>query len=295
MKTNKYKNFNCIELKNSFLSLKVTQSVGPRIIFLEFNGRGNIFAELPDVKNELPDGRIYSFYGGHRLWHSPENIPRTYNPDDEEVTVNLVPNGVLLQQKTEELTGLQKSMQINLAEDKAEITVFHTLTNQNLWAVECSPWAITQIVPGGVALLPQSVEKTGLLPNRSLAVWPYTDLKSEHLSLGNHIILLKAEFTEGAFKIGFPNPHGWLAYWLEGTLFVKKAVYNPQARYFDFNSSHQCYCSEKFIELETLGPISNILPGDSVTHIETWNLYSDVDYPADEETALKIVKKLNLG
>ena len=295
MKTDKYKTFNCINLENSFLSLKATQSVGPRIIYLEFNGKGNLMAELPDVKTDLPDGRTYSFYGGHRLWHSPENIPRTYNPDDEEVQVEALPDGVLLQSKTEDLTGIQKSMQIELAEDKAEVKITHTLTNHNRWAIECSPWAITQIIPGGVALLPLSEEKTGLLPNRSLAVWPYTDLQSNHLSIGNKIILLKAEFSEGAFKIGFPNPHGWLAYWLDGILFVKKAAYDPKARYFDFNSSHQCYCSKKFIELETLGPISNILPGRSVSHTEIWNLYADVEYPADEKTALKITEELGLG
>jgi len=111
---------------------------------------------------------------------------------------------------------------------------------------------------------------------------------------GNRHILFRDEMREEAFKIGFPNPRGWLAYWLDGTLFVKRADFNPQASYYDFGSSSECYCNDRFLELETLTPISTLAPGASVMHTETWELYNEVDFPKDEDTAQGIVEKLGL-
>ena len=295
METKKYSDYDCIELKNSLLSLKVTQSVGPRIISLTFNHGSNFFAEIPDFVTQHPDGTVFSFYGGHRLWHAPENIPRTYYPDDDPVEIRAIPNGVMVSPPIESQTGIQKALQIELDKRKARVVIQHILTNHNLWTVECAPWAITQLNPGGVALLPQSKTNSGLLPNRSLAIWPYTNIQEKNVEWGNQIILLKAAFKEGAFKIGFPNPRGWLGYWLDGNLFVKKAAFDSRAKYFDFNSSSQCYCNNHFLELETLAPISYLQPGESVTHTETWELYNDIEYPADEKSAEKIAGILNLG
>jgi hypothetical protein len=84
---------------------------------------------------------------------------------------------------------------------------------------------------------------------------------------------------EGHLKIGFPNPRGWLAYWWSGTLFVKRAAYDIKSEYYDFGSSSECYCSDGFLELETLGPKTTLKPGEATVHLETWELYTDVEWP----------------
>ena len=293
MQTTRFLNFDCVPLTNDAISLLITQSVGPRIISLQFKGGDNLFAELPDFVTERPDGTLFHFYGGHRLWYAPENMPRTYYPDDRPVDV--IPNstGLSVTSPVEPEAGIKKSIQISLVEDKPQIIVRHTLTNRGLWPVECAPWAITQFRTGGVAILPQSREQVDFLPNRALALWPYTDIASPQVCWGNRYILVRAEMLS-PFKVGFPNPHGWLAYWLDGTFFVKRASYDAQAEYYDFGSSSECYCNGKFIELETLAPISKLAPGESATHTETWELYADVDFPEDEDAAQQIVEKLRL-
>jgi hypothetical protein len=293
MNTTKFLDLDCVSLESAALSLLVTRSVGPRIISLRFNGGENLLAELPDIVTKCPDGEIFHFYGGHRLWHAPENLPRTYVPDDTPVEVLPVQNGLSVTQPVEVQTGIEKSIQVSLVADKPQVIVRHTLTNRGLWPVECAPWAITQLKKGGVAILPQSQERTGLLPNRSLVLWPYTDLASLQVSWGNRYILVRAEM-QGPFKVGFPNPHGWLAYWLDGTLFVKRAAFDAQAEYYDFGSSSECYCNNRFLELETLSSISRLAPGQSATHTETWELYADVDFPEDEDAAQGIVERLGL-
>ncbi len=293
MQTTKFLDLDCVPLENAALSLLVTQSVGPRIISLRFHGGDNLFAELPEYVTERSDGQVYHFYGGHRLWHAPESMPRTYALDDEPVEISSTNDGLSVSKPAERETGIEKSIQISLVEQKPQVIVRHMLTNRALWAVECAPWAITQVKTGGVAILPQSREQTEFLPNRALALWPYTDVTSPNVSWGDRTILVRAEMP-GPFKVGFPNPRGWLAYWLDGTLFVKRAAFDPGAQYYDFGSSSECYCNQRFLELETLGPVSRLEPGESVTHTETWELYADVDYPADEDVAQRIVEKLGL-
>ena len=294
MKTIKFLDFDCVSLENASLTLLVTQSVGPRVISLRFNGGDNLFAELPDFTAERPDGGSFHFYGGHRLWHAPENMPRTYARDDDPLEVVPARDGLSVTQPVEAQTGIEKSIHISLVEQKPQVIVHHTLTNRGLWPVECAPWAITQLKTGGVAILPQAQQGTGMLPNRTLALWPYADIADPQVSWGNRCILVRAAMQGRAFKIGFPNLRGWLAYWNAGTLFVKRAAFDPQAAYYDFNSSSECYCNQHFIELETLAPISTLEPGASTTHTETWVLYADIDYPQDEDAVQAIVEKLGL-
>ena len=158
----------------------------------------------------------------------------------------------------------------------------------------CAPWAISQFRTGGVAILPQVIDDTGVLPNRGLALWPYTDLANPSLAWGHGLILVKAKM-EAPFKLGFSNPRGWLAYWLDGNLFVKRAAYDPQGTYADFGSSSEFYCNQQFLELETLAPMGTIPPGGSAVHVETWELYGEIDLPRTVNEAQSVVETLGLG
>jgi len=294
MKTKKFLGQECISLQNETLELLVTQSVGPRVLSLRLTDGENVLAELEDLAMECPSAGTFHFYGGHRLWHAPEEPARTYLPDDMPVDIFVIQNGLRATQQTEPQTGLQKSIEIQLTADSAQVTLTHRLTNHSLWDVTCAPWAITQLKTGGTAIFPQIRKDTGVLPNRSLTLWPYTDMTNPNVHWGSNYILMQANMNS-AFKIGFPNPRGWQAYWLNGTLFVKHADYHAQADYYDFGCSTESYCNDKFIELETLAPITTIIPGASATHVETWNLYKDIAPPQTESDAQALADKLGLA
>ncbi len=283
----------CVSLENNFLSLLVTQSVGPRVLSLRFNGSENLFAELPGFTTQRPDGEHFHFYGGHRLWHAPEHMPRTYALDNQPVEIIASHNSLSVMKQVEAQTGIEKSLRISLVKDKPQVIVHHTLTNRNLWAIECAPWAITQLRTGGVAILPQSQQPHDVLPNRSLSLWAYSDIANPHVTWGNQFILVRADM-QSSFKVGFPNPRGWLAYWLDGILFVKHAAFDPHAAYYDYGSSSECYCNHQFIELETLAPIGRLEPESSVTHTETWELHANIDFPANEKAVRLIADSLGL-
>jgi len=274
--------YDCLRLENDALALWITQSVGPRIIGLALQGGDNLFASLPGITIPCPGKGDYQLRGGHRLWYAPEDPPRTYLPDDAPVALAETDRGIRVTQPPEAQTGIQKSLTITLPGQEARVVVDHVLHNLGDQPVELAPWAITQLKPGGVAVLPQAtnaVDEYNVLPNRHIVLWPYTPITSPYITWGDRYVFVKATMQSGALKIGFPNPVGWLGYAIEDTLFVKRAAYQPDATYFDRQSSSECYCNAHFVELETLGPRTTLAPGESAAHRETWTLYAKVSCP----------------
>jgi hypothetical protein len=289
--------YDCVKLENEALALWITKSVGPRIIGLALQQGESLFAVLPDDKAECPGLGTFSFRGGHRLWSAPEDFRTTYIPDDDPLSIEEVPEGLLVTQPIQVRTGMQKSLRITLPGRGARVMIDHTLENRGNEPVELAPWAITQLKPGGVGILPQpagAVDKDGLLPNRQIALWPYTQIDSPYITWGDRFVFVQAAMQDGALKVGFPNPDGWLGYALEGTLFVKHAEFRPQASYYDRQSSSECYCNPRFLELETLGPRSTLEPGQGTTHREVWAIHSGVQVEPDEKAMQALVEDLDL-
>lgn len=289
-----YANYNCVKLENDSLALWVTQAVGPRIIGLQVAGGDNLLAVMPQTVSNTPSGNVYQFRGGHRLWHAPEDPERTYVPDDTAVSINPLSNGIQTIQAIETSTGIEKQMTITLPDDQAHVVIDHTLINHGPWPVELAAWAITQLKAGGFAILPQNRADTGLLPNRRLAFWPYARLNSPNLQLGDHFVFVHANMHNEAFKMGWTNPAGWLGYWVDDTLFVKQSVYQEGADYYDFGSSSECYCDDRFLELETLGPRTTLDPGASTTHREVWRVYPHISLTAEETAVADLIAQFDI-
>jgi hypothetical protein len=260
-------------LSNKYFELEyLTDSL--RIIGLTPKGKTNLLADLSaQPPTPTPYGDFH-FLGGHRLWHAPESMPRTYIPDTGPLIITDLENGVRLEAQTEPGTGIKKRISIQMDAESPAATITHTLINDGLWSVELAPWAISQFRLGGIAILPLPTEKVdpaGLLSNRHFSFWPYTKLSDPRLLLRDEYTFIKAN-PAPPFKIGTFNTHGWLAYWINGILF-KKTV-NPQinARYPDNNCNIEIYCNEDFIELESLAPFVQLAPGETVNHIERWEV-----------------------
>ncbi|MBE0670990.1 MAG: hypothetical protein IH588_10410 [Anaerolineales bacterium] len=271
-------------LKNDFLEIEyLTDSL--RISGLTPSGKTNLLANLSHLAPvPTPWGDFY-FRGGHRLWHSPEAMPRTYVPDTGEVTITDLSDGVILEMQTEAGTGIRKRIELRIAADKPFVTLTHTLINDGLWAVELAPWAITQFRLGGTAILPQAVgnvDAAGLLSNRQFSLWPYTRINDPRLNLRDDFIIFHADALLPPFKIGYFNPHGWLAYWMDGVLFKKTFSALTNSTYPDNNSNAELFCNNEFVELESLSPLVKLNPGESVEHVETWEVFANLN-PLPEE------------
>jgi hypothetical protein len=264
-------------IKNDFLQLEyLTDSL--RIMGLAPVGKTNLLADMSDSPPLPTPYGDFHFLGGHRLWHAPEGMPRTYIPDTPP-SITEISEGVILEAQTEAGTGIRKRIEIHLAKDKPSVTLTHTLINDGMWAVELAPWAITQFRLGGTVILPLpvgNVDEAGLLHNRQFSLWPYASFNDPRLILGDEYILFKADALP-PFKIGYLNTHGWLAYWLDDVLFRKTFDANTEATYPDNNCNAEIYCNDKFVELESLAPLRKLSPGEEATHVETWEVLDGID------------------
>ena len=285
-----------LRISNEALTLWLTTAVGPRILGLAASGGENLFAVLPPSNAyRTPAGRTYTFRGGHRLWHAPEHPERTYVPDDAPLAISATADGTTVTQPVEDVTSIDKQLTVALAPQAPQVTVTHRLTNRGNRPVTLAPWAITQLRPGGVGILPLPTADTGLLPNRRLALWPYTRVTSPHLRWDDRFLLVSAAMRAERFKIGWTNPAGWLAYLIDDLLFVKHAPYEPGGEYVDFSSNSECYCDDHFLELETLGPLVSLAPGEATEHVETWQVHSGVGAAADPAAFGALVVRLGLA
>lgn len=264
-------------LENQFLQLEYLAN-SMRLVRLTPRGKINLFAEVEYKTAETPYG-TFRFRGGHRLWHAPEAMPRTYMPDNEGAQVSELPNGVRIDMPAEPWTHIAKSIQIELNPDQPQVILRHELRNEGPWAVEFAPWALTMFRLGGVGIFPQPVGNTdeaGLLSNRRLVLWPYTQLHDPRLMLRDDFLLVHATPSLPAIKFGYFNPYGWMAYWLAGVLFVKHYDVQSNASYPDHGCNAESYCNDEFIELESLGPLTKLEPGASVFHNEIWEVHTEL-------------------
>jgi len=277
----KYRGGEALALATKNLELVVTTSVGPRVVELRSKrGRaGNLFFQFP-----VNEQRAHGYYlrGGHRLWHSPEDIVRTYQPDDEPLAVKPLANGVALVQPTEPKTGLQKAMKLEVVGDRT-VKVTHALTNHGLWTVETAAWALTMFRGGGygvLPLLPKGSHAAGdLLPTYSFVPWSYTDLALPLWDLHRDFIGIDVPKAKQAQKFGITNYPGWAAYWLRGTTFVKYSPVIAGATYPDFGCAFETFTNGEMIEFETLSPLVKLAPGKSVTHVEFWGVLDGLPKP----------------
>jgi hypothetical protein len=279
---------NCRRISNGTIELIATTDVGPRIIRFGFVGGENEFREVPEHAG-LTGGSDWRSYGGHRLWHAPENQPRTYQPDNETVLVESLPDSLRLVQPVEALTGIRKEMDIQLTGDNT-VRVIHRLCNTALFDVELAPWALSVMAPGGVAVFPlpeRGVHPQDLLPSSTITVWPYTDLSDPRWIFGRQFVLLRQDTTSPTpQKFGGEVSVGWCAYARQGHLFVKRFSFQPGVTYPDRGCNVEIFTNTNMLELETLGPLVKVKPGAVVEYVEDWYLLRDVPVPQSEAAVL---------
>jgi hypothetical protein len=283
---------NCYRLSNKEIELVVTTDVGPRVSAWGFKGGTNEFAEYL-AEHGKTGGDNWRIFGGHRLWHAPESIPRTYYPDNFPIKLEEHTGFIRVIQPTEPTTGIQKEIDFAMADDKNMVKVTHRLKNNGLWAVDLAIWALSVMTTGGVGILPlppRGTHTENLLPTNSMTIWAYTDMSDPRWTWGKKYILLRQDpKAETPQKVGYMNLNGWAAYANHNNLFVKTFIPVPGATYPDFGCSVETFTNADMLELETVGPMVKLEPGATVEHLENWYLFRDVPAPKNDADVDKFI------
>lgn len=272
-------------IENEFLRLEYLTEEGPRIIGLYARGmKDNLFASTPDAHWPTPHGEYY-LRGGHRLWTAPEDPFYTC----PEQGLHIIKHESLLLKSPVDEAGLEKEIAIRLDENRVHLS--HRVTWHRATPIELAPWSITQVRLGGMAILPFP-HKDGLLPDRNLVLWPYSEINDDRFELEDGLMLVHGRAKEFPFKVGNFNSHGWVAYALGDGLFVKRFTVNATGRYPDFGCTVETYVKDTCVELESLGPLRALNPGEFMTYDETWEVIVG-KFPRTLESARNIIEQLS--
>jgi len=286
---------NSYYLTNGEIELVVLADVGPRVTRYALPGGENQFHEV-EGQAGASGGDEFRLYGGHRLWVWPE-VERTYFPDNRPVEVTVTTVGARFTARVESDTpgtALQKSMAVELSEKGSRVKLVHSIANQAAEPTQLAPWAPTMLRAGGRGILPfpprAAMDREHFQSVSPLTLWSFTDFTDSRWIIGKDFLqLVQQEDPCGRFPeqmSGLYNPWGWGAYVRSGEVFVKRSRPIPGASYPDYGCNFELFTNAEFLELETLGPVATLQPGEAVEHTELWWLFSGIG-PIDDDDSIR--------
>jgi hypothetical protein len=283
-----------LRLSNGDAELIVTLDVGPRILSYRLKDGKNVLKQYDDQMGQSGESE-WMIRGGHRLWTAPEDLTRTYAPDNSPVSYKEVDPGVVrFTPAPDKENGIQKEIDVQLEPSGSGVTVVHRITNVGSGPVEMAPWSLTVMAPGGVEIIPLPPKKphpgspknarspADFAPNQQLVLWPFFDFKDPRWDLGSKFITLRQDARRGPTKLGLVHRVGWVGYLNEGNLFVKRFDYLEGKTYPDGGVNYETFTNQDMLEMESLGPAVRLGPGEKIEHTERWSLVGGVRAIRDE-------------
>jgi len=286
---------NTYRLSNGLVEVRVVTDVGPRIMDLHTAGGANLLHlhEPPGGTNEP----TYKFRGGWRLWVAPERTATTYALDNEHCEVQRSADGIVVTAPPQPQAGIQKRVAIRLTPGVPRVSIESTIRNVTDHVLTYAAWSLPMLAPGGRAFVPLDVGPPDAFEaTRKLILWSYTRLADPRYQFGDRLLRIdhwrvaappagQSGRRDDESKIGSDSAQGWVAYLLDRTLLVKRFPHPPGA-YPDGGATIEVYSNHDFLELEHLGPLTTIGPGEAITFPEEWWLFTGVAVPEDEAGAL---------
>jgi hypothetical protein len=153
--------------------------------------------------------------------------------------------------------------------------------------------------PGGRAFAPLDVGALDAFDSvRRLLLWSYTEIRDPRYTLGDRLVQINQSLVapppagssgrrDDESKIGVDSSQGWAAYLLGDTLYLKRFAHEASAPYPDGGATIEIYSSHEFLEVENLGPLATIEPGEEIVLREDWWLFGGAHIATDETAALK--------
>lgn len=288
---------NNLRLSNGAVELIVTLDVGPRVIVYRPVGGKNVLKEYREQLGKSGE-KDWQIRGGHRLWTAPEDLTRTYAPDNRPVESRELEGGLVrLIPPADREYGVQKEIDVQLAPGGSAVRLVHRLRNVGERPIRLAPWALTVMAPGGKEIIPLPANKphpgpptnakspADYAPNQQMVLWPFFDFKDPRWTFGSRYLTLSQDGKRGPTKVGLAHRLGWVGYLNGGTLFVKRFDHDARRTYPDRGCNFETFTNEDMLEIESLGPLVELKKGEQVEHVERWELHA-LSASLDDEAAI---------
>lgn len=297
-----YENYGkCVCITNDVIQVYVSVDVGPRILWYGFKDGENLLyndinrisaKKSEGITKAFGEGAEYQFFGGHRLWASPEDPVLSYYPDCHPVEWQQTERGAKFTAQPQPVNDVRHSMEIVLSNDGDELQILHEIENLRDEERTYASWGITQYNVGGIEIIPVVDRYDSLAANRLISFWSYVNYDDERIHLGRDFVTVKTADMP-CLKIGFNNASRWSCYVNQGAAIIKKFDYDPALNYPDYGCNYETYTDPYIMEMECVGPNMKLKKGQSAKHRETWIIKKCDEMPSftDQGEIAKFVKK----
>ena len=271
-----------LNITDGYCTAKVTLDLGPRVIYFAGEGGKNMFfcdlkrktnCEKPEMDGYYGKGRYWYLYGGYRLWLSPESLPETYYPDNDPVDYTVNGDSVTFTPKAQTENGLQFSYTLTFC-GGGKVQVCNVIKNLSDKVIRGAAWGLCVMNKNSYTYAYQNDADTGLLPNRTVVLWPYTLIGDKRLTVTDKAVAVRQDpCSDRALKIGFNNVSGKIMTYLDGELFTQSyKTYHETEEYPDGGCSCEIYSCPDFTEAETLSPLKTVAPGEQISFEIEWTI-----------------------
>ena len=271
-----------LQLGNEHVELIISLDVGPRILSYKTPTGENVLKNYPEQMGGRGETK-WMIRGGHRFWIAPEDEVLSYVPDNAPVHYEFIgENGVRLTNTGVDPWHVKKEMTVTLKPDSSEVTILHHATNEGNAPIEIATWGLSVMAPGGLEIIPLpplGEHPRDLLPNRAMIIWPYTDMTDPRWRFGWKFITLRQTADGVPMKLGLAHKERWVGYLMRDALFVKSFAHEAGALYPDCGSNFETFTNSEMLEIESLGPLRKLAPGETTEHTEQWHLLDVVTQP----------------
>lgn len=258
-------------LEEGAIQIGIALDYGIRVRHLSIKGMDNLYYQQPsDLSDGFGTPDTWKLRGGHRLWLTPE-CDDSYYPDDAPVSYTLLEKGVRILQETEPPLGIQKALEITFLPD-GTVHLLHQFFNRNDHPIQGASWGVNSLDGCGRIQMDFGVTGGGFAPRRVVSLWGETNLGDPRLKLEKDRILAQYLPLDDYFKIGIYCPGGQAVLESKGQRLTMGFAAPPIETLPDRGCNFELYMHRKFLEMETLGQVTQILPGEAASHWETWKL-----------------------
>ncbi len=266
----------CIELSNASTRVVLEPNCGGRIIEYSRNGVNSLYVD-PEQNGWTwtPGERAINPSGG-RFDIGPEMIvPRRSNlwvgAWEAEITG---PRSARLTSVRDESSGVQLVREFTLDRDSSHLRVTQTIINISDEMKRYNHWSRTLADGGGVCIVPLSDFSRFPLGYIYYGPGPVLNYRhEEHPNIRVRDGYLEILGTPPQPKFGIDSYAGWLGYITRrDLLFVKRFPVFPTRHYGEVAgyTISLWYFKESMCELEPIGPLEYIKPGESASFTEDW-------------------------
>lgn len=276
-------------------TLVVVPDIGGRIMEYAVDRRSVIWENPSEVGRTYPITSAWHNYGGYKAWVAPQHLwDGNADPflDYGKASAEILsrPDGIPMLRITSApslKTGLVLTKEISM-DESGEVLLVQKMHNISSERITRSIWDVTQVRTPCFVVYP--VKHDSRFRNGASYLMEESKRSPQFRVVDGFCI---TEYMGELGKVGSDSDGPWMIWFKDKLAYVK--FFDPmvkRAEYPDEGCSAEVFTSDKklaYLEMEILGPMVTLKPGESTELVERWRLFELTQSVTNDDRVLKAI------